>query len=157
MVKLVNLTRVVTSILLILVLLFVYSNLPNRVGILYNSAGQVDWYLDKNQFFYASLILFLSLNLMTVLFTKIFQFLPIRPGRFFFSNELFKDNFTAWLSALAPVMNLFFVFMVAFVGIYNNGDVDLINSYSYLAYLGQFLVFIWLLVLIYILLKKGNK
>ena len=157
MVKLVNLTRVITSILFILVLLFVYANLPDRVGLIYKSSGLTDFSLDKNQFFYISLVLSLFFNLITVVIVKFFQPLPVISERFFFNSEWFKENFLAWLSALSPIMNLFFVFIVAFIGIYNNGDNELINSYGYLAYLGQFLILCWLILLVFIVLKKDAK
>lgn len=157
MVKLINLTRVVTSILVIFVLLFVYSNLPERVGLLYSPSGLVDFYLDKNEFFYITLILSLVLNLITVLFVKVFQTLPVNADRFFFTNDWFKERFSAWIASLAPIMNMFFVFTVVFIGIYNHGDLELIESYSYLAYLGQFLVLGWLFTLIFLILNKSNK
>ncbi len=157
MVKLFNLARVVTSILLILVLLFVYANLPERVGLFYSASGQMEFYLNKNDFFYSSLILSLAINLIVIVFVKVFQSLPVKPDRVFFTNEWFKEKLIAWLAALSPVMNLFFIFIVSFVGIYNSGDAELINSYGYLAYLGQFLVLGWLVALIFIVLNKSQN
>ncbi len=157
MVKLFNLIRVFSSILLIFVLLFVYSNLPDRVGVVYNASGQVDFYLDKNEFFYTSLILCLVLNLVIVSFVKVFQSLPVNENRFFFSNDLFKETLGAWLASLAPIINMFFIVIVIFIGIYNHGDLELIESYSYLAYLGQFLVLGWIFALVFIIITKSNK
>ena len=156
MIKLAKLARIVTYFLLIGVLLFVYANLPARVNLLYNSEGQVEFFLEKNDFFYASLILSLVLNLVITMAVKLLEPLPIAADRFFYSTESFRELFLTWLASLAPVVNLFFVFVIAFIGIQNNGDQELIASYGYLAYLGQFLVFGWLISLIFIVTKRRS-
>lgn len=149
-----KLARNATSILLLGVLLFVYANLPEQVGLLFDRVGNATYALEKGTFFYLTIGLVLLLNFISTLFTTLMSRVPVSSERFFFLNDRFKENFLVWLGSLSSVMNLFFIFVVAFIGIYNNGDPQLIASYGYLAYLGQFLVLAWVISIVVIILKR---
>jgi len=156
MIKVANLARIITSLLLIIVLGFVYANLPEMVGLHFNDEAKPDYMIEKSYFFYFTILIFLAFNLLNTIFVKVFEQIPISSTRMFFTNARFKSDFTSWISSFSPVINLFLIFVISFIGIYNSGDVALINSYSYLAYFGQFLVLAWLVMLIFILLNRNK-
>ena len=142
--------------LFIVFLLFIYANLPDRVVISDNSINAPKLFLSKSDFFYYCLIIFLASNAIAFVFGKVFQSITVRPGAFFFSSELFKDHFTTWWGVFPAIMNLIFTFSLGFIAVFNNHDVEMIRSYSYLPYLGQFLVAGWIIALIVVLLKKDK-
>ena len=148
--------RIASSLLFIIVLLLIYANLPDRVGITDSSINTPGLFLPKSDFFYYCLIIFLATNAIAFVFGKVFQSIAIRPETFFFSSEIFKDRFTTWWGVFPAVMNLIFMFSLGFIAVFNNHDMDMIRSYSYLPFLGQFLVAGWIIALIVVLLKRDR-
>jgi len=157
MYRVTNLLRVLSSILFIIVLLFVYANLPDTVDLTVDPIGSSWLVIPKSDFFYYSLIIFLLTNLIAFFFGRVFQGIGIDSETFFFSSQSFKDHFTTWWGIFPAIMNLIFMFSLGFIGVFNGQDKQLAQSYSYLSFLGQFLVAGWIIWLIVVLVKKTSK
>ncbi|MEQ9424901.1 MAG: DUF1648 domain-containing protein [Cyclobacteriaceae bacterium] len=154
--KVFQLLRIGSSILLIIVLLFVYANLPEQVAVHANNSGSASSFLSKNDFFYFTLLAFIGLNLLVFGGGKMLEQLPVNAAKFLFASESFKENILAWWTSFSSIINLFLIFIIGFIGVFNSSDDQLISSYAYLAYVGQFLIIIWLITLIYLLYYRDR-
>jgi uncharacterized membrane protein len=139
--------RIVASLLLTVVLLFCYTNLPESIAYRFDTAGKPSHFIDKQTFFYFSAGLLFFLNILVLLlksalikldFSKINAQLswPKYPEQL---RAQIKGSFDAFLALL----NTYFIFVLT--GLNNiNGrrDQSLDFDYSLLTVVGSILLII---------------
>lgn len=145
--------RVLTIILFLGVLLFVYAYLPEQVGVSADEYDKPNAFIGRELFFYSFLVVFSLVNLIFVLAGKLLGSLAVGE-KSFFASKGFKDRMTTWLIGLGVVINIFIIITVAFLGLFNNADYYHISQFSMLAYLGQAIIFIWIVLFFYLLIKR---
>lgn len=150
----IRIVRTFSIIVYLGVLLYVYAYLPQQVGIDANEADEFSTFIDKETFFYFALGSFLLVNIIVVVFGNLMQLIPVNAQGFFTSQE-FKERIHNWFSSFGLIINLFFLSAVAFIGFFNNADYYHISSFSIFAYLGQALIFIWIILFFYLLSKRS--
>ena len=151
--KVVDISRFVSLVAFLGVLLFVYAYMPEKVGV---AAGENDLpneFIGKETFFYLSLGIFLATNMIFILGMKMMALFPVSDTGFF-RNIAFKQNIIQWFGGLGIMINLFFISVVAFLGFFNNADYYHISTFSVFAYVGQALIFIWIVLFFYLLSKR---
>ena len=143
MVKVVGIIRFLSIVLFLGILGLVYAYLPVKV-LLHENWAQMR--IDRETFFYSVTGIFIIVN---VSLSLVFALLRTRLS-------LLDEEKHAWIKALSPVMNIYIVVLVGFVGVVNNPTHVSASSYAYLNFIGPLLVLIWLGGFVY-LIVKGMK
>ncbi len=151
--RILKFTRLLSIILFLGVLLFVYAYLPEQVGIDADAQNEFSTFIDKEVFFYVAVTIFLLVNIIFVVFANLMQMLKVSSDGFFRSDE-FKESIHNWFISFGLVINLFLISVVAFIGFFNNADYYNIASFSAFAYVGQAMIFIWIVLFFYLLMRR---
>lgn len=139
MLKVVNFLKVLSIILFLGILLLVYAYLPVMANL---TLEGTDLQLRKEDFFYFGIGVFTVVNLFFLGFQKMYE--PL------LSRLLVK----AWVRGLSFVVNIYLTLIIGFIGVINNTAHLNPSGFSYLNYLGPFLIFSWVVGLIYVIRKK---
>jgi len=137
MIKAVKVINLFSTLLFAAILLLVYAFLPVKVNL--NIEGVSD--LHKQDFFYQVLIGFLAVNILLRLLI-------------FYGLKSLPALLLSWISSFIFVLNFYFTLLIGFVGVWNNSTSIAPSSYSYLNIIGPFLVVVWVIGLIFLVIKK---
>lgn len=140
MLRALNLLKLFSIFLFLIILLLVYAYLPIIVNL---RPGSTDIQLHKETFFYATIAFFVVVNVVLLAFQKLYE------------NKIRKEDVKAWVRGLTFVINLYITFMIGFIGVINNTAHIKAEGFAYLNYLGPFLVFSWIVGLIYLVQKRS--
>ncbi|MBV6645563.1 MAG: hypothetical protein KI790_08950 [Cyclobacteriaceae bacterium] len=144
MVKVINLVRILSIVLFLIILALVYAYLPVMVQL---QPGSRELLLNREYFFYCGAGLFLVINVFIWLLLKLIS--PLTTNS--------SEPVLAWLNALPFVINVYLTLLVGFVGVINNQLHISTKSYAYLNYLGPFLLFVWLSGVFYMLFVRRKN
>jgi hypothetical protein len=109
--------------------------MPDEILIATDSGGKPMTYMDRDLSFYLALTIFILTNLSIYVLLRL-----IRKLDFSLSVKVF-----GWLSGLVVIINLFFAFVVAFIGILNSRDNFDYANFGYLVYVIGGVFFVWLI------------
>ncbi len=138
MLKVVNLIKVFSAFIFLGILTLVYAYMPIMVKLDEDGAVQV----HKENFFYGSIGTFLVVNVLLLVIQNILN------------KQLINEFLKAWVGGFTFVLNLYFTFIVGFLGVLNNPTHIPASNYYYLNWLGPILIFAWVAGLIFLVLKK---
>ncbi|WP_421765370.1 hypothetical protein [Ekhidna sp.] len=137
MIKAIKVFNSISVLLFSVILLLVYAYLPIMVDM--NIAGVKD--LHKQTFFFYAFGSFVVINIL------------IRIGASLGSRNLSED-LAAWVRAILFIVNFYLASMVGFIGVINNTGHINPSSFGYLNYLGPVFLIIWVIGLIFFIIKK---
>ncbi|MTI30797.1 hypothetical protein [Xanthovirga aplysinae] len=135
------------------VFLYVYAALPNQVALFTPRGSFQTIFIDRSLFFYSGISIFIVWNALFYVLRGMLGQLPVRETSFF-KSESFKIKILNWLISFALVVNVFFVFTVSLVGIFNRTSAEEFTRFSPFIYVGPVLMAIWLVALVVILAKR---
>lgn len=136
----------VSIILFLVALLFVYAFLPDPLGLIFNEDGLPIQEMPKNTFFYSTLFLFVIIQIILILF---------KNGRLF-KIKLKREYLISWFQGFHLSINLFIILMLTFIGLANNAVDYSYSSIQFINYLAPLLVLVWILMLpIFLLVRKS--
>lgn len=127
--------RVISIGLLFIVFMFSYANMPNRVLIGTDAAGNPSNYIDKDVGFYVALSVFILTNFL--FYQLLIYCKRLEPA---LANVVY-----GWTSALIILINFFFAFAAAFIGILNSRENFDYSNFGYLIFVIATLFGIWFL------------
>lgn len=130
--KAVKVLNFFSSILFAMILLLVYAYLPISVDLNIDEIGNI----HKHQFFYYSIVIFIVYNLLLRVI-------------FHFGLKGAIDQLSSWFQLLIFCLNVYFTFLIGFVGVWNNATHVSPQGYAYLNYLGPILLASWFFGLAY--------
>jgi hypothetical protein len=133
-------------------LLLIYAYLDDRVGIASNEWGMPNEFITRETFFYSSLLAFVITNALLYSLNK----LLILSRRSVKSEKdlALRIDLAAWLLGFAGTLNLFFIFTMAFFGLFNSKENYTIDRFIGLVYAGPLLLALIFGLLVYILMKR---
>jgi uncharacterized membrane protein len=146
----------VTFLSFIAVLLFAYSQLPQRVTIHFDKEGFADQFISKEVLFYASaligVVFYVSLSLIHNLLPSInTRFLLVPMPGFWLENAESRQNlyevYQQWLSLLDTFVNVFLSMCLLAAIRSHQSDIPSLLDYGWLPWVGLLLILIWLLYL----------
>lgn len=143
----------VISILLFFgALLLIYAYLPDRVAIHANTAGLADEFMARESFFYLSLIAFVGTNVLLYVLHRLLLLTRVtsRDER----ALRLRLDIAAWLLGFAGTINLFFILVMGFFGIFNNAEGFTTYHFGLLVYSGPLLLAFIFGLLGYILMRR---
>ena len=111
-----------------------YANLPDRVLIGTDEFGNATNYIDKDFGFYITLSVFAVTNILFFLLLGLSKRLAADVAIIVFG----------WISALVVLINLFFAFGAAFIGILNSRENFDYSNFGYLIFVIGGVFVIWL-------------
>lgn len=139
MLKAVNLLKVLSVLLFLGVLLVVYAYSPIMVKL---RPDTPDLQLHKENFFYFGIAFFAIINIALLAFQRMYE------------KSIQKTEVKAWVRGFTFVINLYLAFIIGFIGVINNTNHLKPEGWAYLNYLGPILIFVWIVGLIYLIIKK---
>lgn len=127
--------------------LAVYAYLPLRVGINSDAAGIANKFVTKEAFFYGGVGFFVLTNIVLYLFIRLVRmeaekYRTANPKLFAFRTRLWR-----WIRGLSILVNLFFISVTLFIGIFNTTDSVGQLDYIIFIYLAPLLILGWLIYL----------
>ena len=138
MLKVVNLVKVFSVFIFLGTLSLVYAYMPIMVKL--DEEGMAE--LHKENFFYGSVGAFIVINVLILIIQNII-------------NKKAIDEFLkAWIGGFTFVFNFYLALIIGFLGVLNNPAHIPASNYYYLNWIGPFLIFVWLGVLIFLVLKR---
>lgn len=153
MIKITKLLYTLSIFIFLATLLYVYAFLPDSIGVFFDGQGNSTVTINRTDFFYAALGLFVMTNGTILLYRK------MKRGQLNISKTDFADMTLSeiiyhWLNGLSFVINVIYVFSLAFVGMYYNSEHFDITNYVSLIYIGPVLLAGWVFWYIYLQFSK---
>ncbi|MCG8476324.1 MAG: hypothetical protein MI784_12725 [Cytophagales bacterium] len=139
--------RILTLLVFVAALLYVYAGMPERVGVDFTEDGTFTEFVSKRAFFYGSLGFAFVANIVFMAFAELLA--RSQKGTFAASIQ-------SWLGGFHGIVNLIMVISVLFLGILNNPD-HAGAQLTVLVYLAPLLLLIATVWLFVILFRKNAK
>lgn len=152
--RLVNAFWGITILLFLGILMYAYANMPDKVGINEGPGGLPDAFIERDTFFYLSLLIFLLTN---GIFFGLRNMLAGKRRSIAAERLYIAERLQAWLIAFAASLNLLFVFFIIYLGVFNNPDYLRLDDYVILVYLGPIIVLTALAFLPFVFFRKPVK
>ncbi|MEQ6168647.1 MULTISPECIES: hypothetical protein [unclassified Ekhidna] len=137
MIKAIKVLNRISVLLFSAIFLLVYAYLPIAVDLGIEEVGQ----LHKQNFFYYFFGAFMIINILLRVTTNL-------------GTKNLKEEISSWIRSIVFIVNFYLTTMVGFIGVLNNTNHINPESYAYLSYLGPTLLVIWVIGLIFLLLKN---
>ena len=138
MIQAIKVVRLILTFFFFGVLLFTYAYFPLTIDVNIDGMGRI----DRDYFFYATVGLYLVINLITYFF------------RYYSDRNEMPEKRRFWIHALAPVLYFSMSVLIGYLTVVNNSnDLDA-SDFNYLNYLSVFLVGGWVLSFLFVLIKK---
>ena len=106
--------------------------------------------VDKNTFFFASVIIFLVANVICVSFIKVLKKIKSSEDGVGIRNRALKLDVITWIKGFAGILNIMFTTIVFFLGFMNMNELKL-DALSIYIYIGPVLLIFWFFYLVKIL------
>jgi hypothetical protein len=136
-------------------LLYFYAALPEQIGFSLDEQGTVVRDFAKSTFFYALVLGFLVLNLVTIYTPKTLETKTNRKlHRLFPIGDPYRDYLLAWFYSFGGWVNSSLSLAALFVHAINNQEVIGASSYNLWFTLMPFVLFVWMGLLFVLLFKK---
>ncbi|HHP7241638.1 MAG TPA: hypothetical protein ACFCUD_08185 [Cyclobacteriaceae bacterium] len=140
---------VFSRIIFVISLILVYAYLPIKVELI--SLDNLNILrIDKQDYFFWLLGLFLAVNLILFVLSK---YILSSQSSTLSAGEL-QSRFYFWILGLSAILNIFLALLNAFTGINNNASHIDPQRYYYLNYIGPLLIVGWFLLIIPIFFQK---
>lgn len=159
MIKFLKLFQILSILFFLPLLLIVYAYLPEQVILTADHIGYLNL-ISKETFFYAVLFLFVITNALCISLGRALKQLPARQsvsGSAVFYNMESKNGIIAWLKSFCIILNTLFIFGLVYIGMLNNEEAIKGTNYNFFFYTGPILVLIWLLLFVFIILRRPKN
>jgi hypothetical protein len=141
--------RIAATVLLTMVFLFCYTNLPESIAFIFEETGKPIAFTNKQNFFYAAAGIIFGINFIT-LFLKnkllSIDFSAFKTDFAWFRNQTALKNVLAiWFDAFLAFINTFSVFVLLGLNNINGGKNQKLDfNYNYLLAFGLIVIFIFI-------------
>lgn len=153
MVKAIKFCYLASVPLFLAVLLYYYAFLPEEIALFYDEAGAASFSLEKSNFFYATLALFIVTNGAITIYRQLAQSY-VNQDLIDFADMNLQESLYHWVQGLSLMFNLLYVFSIVYLGLFYSKEGLNISSYSTLVYLGPIFIVGWIFWLLYLLISK---
>ena len=127
--------------------------------------GQVDYglgtdtnptdFIDKNYYFFASILAFLIVNLIIGWFVKLLKKVKSIEGGTGIKNRAFRLDIIVWFKGLAAVLNLMMALILFFIGLMNISESRDAMTLGFYVYIGPEILLVgWLIYLIVLITER---
>ena len=151
--KLVGFIRTSSYLIFLAALIWAYASLAGQVSYKFDGDGTALEIVDRNTFFFGSVIIFLVANLICVSFIKVLKKIKSSEEGEGIRNRAMKLDIITWVKGFAGILNIMFTTIVFFIGYMNMNELKL-DSLSVYLYIGPVLLVFWFFYLVKVLSKK---
>ncbi|WP_157716120.1 hypothetical protein [Roseivirga echinicomitans] len=148
--KLVGFIRTLSYLTFLAALIWAYASLAGQVSYKFDGDGTAMEIVDKNTFFFASVIIFLVANIICVSFLKVLKKIKSSEEGAGIRNKGLKSDVITWVKGFAGILNIMFTTIVFFIGYMNMNELKL-DVLSVYIYIGPVLLIFWFFYLVKIL------
>ncbi|WP_339606233.1 hypothetical protein [uncultured Roseivirga sp.] len=148
--KLVGFIRTSSYLIFLAALIWAYASLAGQVSYKFDGDGTAVEIVDKNTFFFASVIIFLVANVICVSFIKVLKKIKSSEDGVGIRNRALKLDVITWIKGFAGILNIMFTTIVFFLGFMNMNELKL-DALSIYIYIGPVLLIFWFFYLVKIL------
>tara|TARA_A100000171_G_C2047452_1_gene103514 strand:- start:188 stop:655 length:468 start_codon:yes stop_codon:yes gene_type:complete len=148
--KLVGFIRTSSYLIFLAALIWAYASLAGQVSYKFDGDGTAVEIVDKNTFFFASVIIFLAANVICVSFIKVLKKIKSSEDGVGIRNRALKLDVITWIKGFAGILNIMFTTIVFFLGFMNMNELKL-DALSIYIYIGPVLLIFWFFYLVKIL------
>ena len=140
--------RNITLLILLIILIYVYAGMPEKIALFTDSAGNPSQYISRNQFFYFSLLTIVIVNGLFLVYSYFAKSAEKED------NYQYLDSLRVWANGLLALVNIFFITALIFLSAFNSLEqLDLYN-FGLTIYIVLGLISLWTLGIIHIFLKR---
>jgi hypothetical protein len=136
--KILKFFTTISIILFLAVIVIVYAFVPDPCGLLFSDNGSILYSLPINTFFYSSLFIFMIIQILLMVFDKIFL-----SG----SKQTNSVKLETWFQGMRLSINLFIILLLIFIGLANNAVDYSYSSIHLIIYFASLIIVIWFLTL----------
>ena len=144
--------RNISLLLLLIILLYIYANMPERIALFTDSGDNPIYFISRNSFFYISLLVIVIVNGLFMVYNHYAK----NASNVSVSTSKYYDFLRVWSNGLLSLVNLFFITALIFLNAFNSLEqLDLYN-FGLVIYIVLGLIFLWTLGIIKVLLQKNK-
>ncbi|WP_421976228.1 hypothetical protein [Roseivirga seohaensis] len=153
--KLVGFIRTASYLIFLAALIWAYASLAGQVSYRFDGDGSALQLVDRNTFFFSSVIIFLVANVICVSFIKVLKKIKTSEEGVGIRNKGLKTDIITWVRGFAGILNIMFTTIVFFIGYMNMNELKL-DVLSIYLYIGPILLVFWFFYLVKILSVRRN-
>ncbi len=153
--KLVGFIRTASYLTFLAALIWAYASLAGQVSYRFDGDGSALQLVDRNTFFFSSVIIFLVANVICVSFIKVLKKIKTSEEGVGIRNKGLKTDIITWVRGFAGILNIMFTTIVFFIGYMNMNELKL-DVLSIYLYIGPILLVFWFFYLVKILSVRRN-
>lgn len=153
--KLVGFIRTASYLIFLAALIWAYASLAGQVSYRFDGDGSALELVDRNTFFFSSVIIFLVANVICVSFIKVLKKIKTSDEGVGIRNKGLKTDVITWVRGFAGILNIMFTTIVFFIGYMNMNELKL-DVLSIYLYIGPILLVFWFFYLVKILSVRRN-
>ncbi|KYG83069.1 hypothetical protein AWW67_06505 [Roseivirga seohaensis] len=153
--KLVGFIRTASYLIFLAALIWAYASLAGQVSYRFDGDGSALELVDRNTFFFSSVIIFLVANVICVSFIKVLKKIKTSDDGVGIRNKGLKTDVITWVRGFAGILNIMFTTIVFFIGYMNMNELKL-DVLSVYLYIGPILLVFWFFYLVKILSVRRN-
>ena len=153
--KLVGFIRTASYLIFLAALIWAYASLAGQVSYRFDGDGSALELVDRNTFFFSSVIIFLVANVICVSFIKVLKKIKTSEEGVGIRNKGLKTDVITWVRGFAGILNIMFTTIVFFIGYMNMNELKL-DVLSIYLYIGPILLVFWFFYLVKILSVRRN-
>ncbi|KYG74572.1 hypothetical protein EV198_0952 [Roseivirga ehrenbergii] len=153
--KLVGFIRTASYLTFLAALIWAYASLAGQVSYRFDGDGSALQLVDRNTFFFSSVIIFLVANVICVSFIKVLKKIKTSDEGVGIRNKGLKTDIITWVRGFAGILNIMFTTIVFFIGYMNMNELKL-DVLSIYLYIGPILLVFWFFYLVKILSVRRN-
>lgn len=154
--KFVGFFRSVTYLFFTIALFWSYAYMVGQVDYGLGTDTNPNDVIDKDIYFYGSIVIFLVINLSLSWFIKSLKKVKSVEGGTGIRNRSFRLDLIVWFKGLAAVLNLMMALVLFFLGLMNLSESRDAMTLNFYIYLGPVALGGWFLYLIVLLTKKRS-
>lgn len=133
--------KITSVVLLTIIILFCYANLPDNIAINFNENGNPEGFINKQQFFYwsAGVVFFIN-TLVSLLQNAVLKinFKALNPNSQWAKEpEALKNLLKGWFQGFLAVINTYLIFVILGINNINSDKAQTLDfNYNWLIVLG---------------------
>ena len=155
--KFIGFCRSLTYLFFTVALLWSYAYMVGQVDYGLGTDTNPTDIIDKDYYFFFSILFFLIINLSISWFIKSLKKIKSAEGSRWIRNKSFRTDLITWFKGLAAVLNLILAIILFFIGLMNISESHDAMTLNFYIYLGPLLLIAWFIYLFVILTKTRVK
>lgn len=154
--RLVGFFKTTSWLLFLAALLWSYAYLPVQVTYRFDQAGTALDVMSKDSFFFASLAIFLIVNIICIIFLRTVKKVDSTDDGDGLQNRALKKDIIMWITGFIGILNIFFSISLMLISNLNGAQEFQGTFIGAFIFIGPTLILLWIIYLLRLITKKRN-